>query len=90
MSREELMRKIQELDFVRHEAQLFLDTHPECKMALDYYRNASAELEPLMAEYQNNYGPIDARDSVGDTWTWINGPWPWQHENGNGKRKREG
>lgn len=91
MSRDELMRKIQELDFARVETELFLDTHPECRAALDFYRKVTGELEMLMTQYNNDHGPIVAKESVGDTWSWINGPWPWQMtENGNGNRKREG
>ena len=32
-----------------------------------------------MTEYQNKYGPLFADMTVGDKWTWIDGPWPWQH-----------
>ena len=90
MNRDELMRKIQELDFARVETELFLDTHPECSLALDYYRKIVSELEPLRAEYTAKFGPIVAKEGMADSWSWINNPWPWHMENGNGKRKKEG
>lgn len=78
-----LLRKIQELSFAKDEAQLFLDTHPECKMALDFFRKTTDELDVAMTEYQNKYGPITADTAMGDKWTWCDGPWPWQtHKNG--------
>ena len=77
--REELMQKIHALSFAMTEAQLFLDTHPDCRDALAYFKNMRAELDTAMTEYQNKYGPLFADMTVGDKWTWIDGPWPWQH-----------
>lgn len=82
MSREELMREIHALSFAITEAQLFLDTHPECRDALMYFKDLGGKLDVLMTEYQNKYGPLFADMTVGDKWTWVDGPWPWQH---NGK-----
>jgi len=79
MNREELMLKIQKLSFAKVETELFLDTHPDCRAALDYYRDVTDELDGLMTEYQNKYGPIVAEGSMGDRWTWIEGLWPWQN-----------
>ena len=84
MSKEELMEKIHARSFAMTEAQLFLDTHPDCRAALDYFRGAKDELDMAMTEYQNKYGPLLADMTVGDKWMWIDGPWPWQH---NGKEK---
>jgi spore coat protein JB len=82
MSREELMKRIHALSFAMTEAQLFLDTHPECRDALTYFRDTRDQLDTLMTEYQNKYGPLFADMTVGDKWNWVDGPWPWQH---NGK-----
>ena len=38
MNRDELMRKIQETGFALYDLTLFLDTHPQNQMALDYLR----------------------------------------------------
>ena len=77
MNKEELMRKIQNLSFVKTEAELFLDTHPDCRSALDFYYKTVEELDAAMTEYQNKYGPLTADAVMGDKWTWIDGPWPW-------------
>ena len=84
MTKEELMDKIHALSFAMTEAQLFLDTHPDCRAALDYFRAAKDEMDMAMTEYQNKYGPLLADMTVGDKWAWTDGPWPWQH---NGKEK---
>ena len=88
MNKDELMRRIQELSFAKVETELFLDTHPDSKTALDYYRNIVDELDMAMTEYQNKFGPIVAEASMGDGWTWIDGLWPWQM-NGTENGRRE-
>ena len=77
--REELMQRIHALSFAMTEAQLFLDTHPDCRDALTYFKDMRAQLDTALTEYQNKYGPLFADMTVGDKWTWIDGPWPWQN-----------
>lgn len=84
MSKNELMKKIQELSFVKTELELFLNTHPNCRAALDYYHKIIEELDIALTEYQNRFGPIVAEASSADRWNWIDGPWPWHLDNGNG------
>lgn len=76
--REMLLRKIQALSFAKVETELFLDTHPDCEKALNYYREIVEQLDGAMSEYQNKYGPLFAEASMGDRWTWVDSPWPWQ------------
>ena len=79
MSRDDLLERIHALSFAMTEAQLFLDTHPDCRDALTYFKEIREQLDTAMTEYQNKYGPLFADMVVGDKWTWIDGPWPWQH-----------
>ena len=75
----DLAKKIQELSFVQKELELYLDTHPSCKTALDYYYQTVEALDSLTEEYEAKYGPITAPTEC-DSWQWTNGPWPWQAE----------
>ena len=77
-NQEALLRKIQGLSFCKVETELYLDTHPECKRALEYYREILKELDNSMTEYHNSYGPLFAEGVIGDKWTWVEGKWPWQ------------
>ncbi len=74
-----LAEQIRALCFVKVELELYLDTHPGCRTALDYYHRTVDELKRLTEEYENTVGPLTAK-GVTDTenWTWIDGPWPWQ------------
>ena len=69
---------IRELSFVKTELELYLDTHPRCRTALDYYYQTVEELKRLTEQYENTTGPLTAMGNTGDSWQWINGPWPWQ------------
>ena len=75
-----LLKKIQALSFAKVETELYLDTHPECKAALEYYKNTLEALDELICEYQNKFGPLFAEGVVGDRWSWVDGKWPWQTE----------
>ena len=87
MNRDELMLRIQKLAFAKVEAELFLDTHPDCKAALDYYNKIVEELDGAMAEYQDAYGPIRAEAVGHERWSWVDTPWPWQEM---GKKENKG
>lgn len=73
-----LLKKIQALSFAKVETELYLDTHPDCAMALEYYKDTLEALDELMSEYQNKYGPLFAEGVVGNRWSWVDGKWPWQ------------
>ena len=74
-----LAEQIRALRFVKTEIELYLDTHPKCRTAIDYYHRTVDELKRLTEEYENTVGPLTAQ-GVTDTenWTWIDGLWPWQ------------
>ena len=88
MSQNELLNKISAAGFAMHEAALFLDTHPECPAALDYFTAMKAELKKLTDEYEKNYGALTYSGVVGDTWNWVEGDWPWHVGNGAIKNAR--
>jgi spore coat protein JB len=68
--REKLMKQIMEYGFAAHEWNLYLDTHPNCKMALGYFKNMSRKAAELKKQYAEKFGPITASDVNSDTeWT---------------------
>ncbi len=74
-----LPEQIRALCFVKTELELYLDTHPKCRTALDYYYMTVEELKRLTEEYENTVGPLTAMGNVSTTeWNWVDGPWPWQ------------
>ena len=76
--KESIKRRVDELSFVKVETELFLDTHPDCRQALDYYHRILDELRAAELEYINAYGPLVASESSTERWNWVDTPWPWQ------------
>lgn len=80
-NRSKLLRKIQHHGFALVEANLYLDGHPYCTKALEYYNRQKALYDKYVAEYEETYGPLTAHSGAGcDSWKWIQGPWPWERE----------
>ncbi len=80
-TRREIMDRIRELSFVKTELELYLDTHPRCKVALDYYYQTVDALKKLTDEYHAKHGPLVAAGSMDDAeWSWVKEPWPWHRE----------
>ena len=74
-----LADRIQELTFVIKELELYLDTHPDCKTALDYYYQTNTALKKMTEEYEAKYRPLTSGGVNTDQgWTWVKEPWPWQ------------
>ena len=79
--RETTLLAVQQADFVLYDAALFLDTHPECAQALEYYKNAKAAYQQAAAEYEAQYGPLSRRSANGTVcWNWLNQPMPREKE----------
>ncbi len=75
----QLMDLINQASFAVDEAVLYLDTHPDDPVALNYYHQAVQLRLNAMNTYHQSFGPLMA-DQVSSNrdWTWINGPWPWE------------
>lgn len=76
-----MLKRLQEMEFVAIELNLYLDTHPGDVDALNDYNCAVEMVRRLMAEYEESYGPLmpfGMQSSKGHHWQWIEGPWPWE------------
>ena len=78
--RNSLMKEIMAYSFAAHEWNLYLDTHPTDRMALEMFRRMADKAEELKKQYAAKFGPIVAED-VDSTqeWTWVCDPWPWNN-----------
>ena len=80
MNRHEILKKLMELDFVAVELQLYLNTHPDCREALEKFNFVVAQAQMLRQEYERKYGPLTSfRSPSVYPWQWINNPWPWDY-----------
>ncbi len=73
-----LLKKIQELEFGATELNLYLDTHPKDKKAVEIFNTYIRELEKYKRLYRKKYGPLTAAEESCVPWQYIQGPWPWE------------
>ena len=77
----QLLQDIQIIAFIVKDTQLFLDTHPACESALDYFKYYNNLLTALTEEYEDKFGQLTVYGvDTKDGWSWINEPWPWEKE----------
>ena len=79
-SREELLERINTASFAMNDTNLFLDTHPKCQEAMEYFEKMKELRNTALGEYARLYGPLTIDTASGQTedWQWIHFPWPWQ------------
>jgi len=76
-----LLRRLQELEFVAVELNLYLDTHPDDTRAIREYNKIHDELRQVGDQYARTCGPhlgFGLSRNHGDTWLWAEEPWPWE------------
>lgn len=82
MDRNSLMKIITQASFALDDTRLFLDTHPNCKEAIEYYNKAQAVREEAWEVYTSKFGPLTFYEvSDEDYWEWNKGPMPWEGGN---------
>ncbi|MDF2989302.1 MAG: putative spore-coat protein [Eubacterium sp.] len=78
--REKMLMTVQAYEFALVEIGLFLDTHPNDRTALAYFKQYRELKHRAESEYTRRFGPItmDHMDNDLSTWRWIENPWPWE------------
>lgn len=78
-------RRLSAYAFAVWELELFLDTHPDNRQAMESRTNYRQKMQALKEEYEQKFGPYvcTAADLNGEEhWTWIDDPWPWDMQEG--------
>lgn len=80
-----LTRQIMSYDFSILEMELYLDTHPRNRRALNLLSDLRRKRAALITAYEQRFGPyIVTTDDVPaeERWRWIDSPWPWETKEG--------
>ncbi len=79
--RNQLMQIIRKYDFALYDLALYLDTHTQCREALQLYQKYRSLRKSAVEEYVQRFGPIShvQTESVSQ-WDWAKGPYPWEKE----------
>ena len=76
-----MLRRVQEMEFVAVELNLYLDTHPCDEDALNDFNCAAEMLKKYKEKYESEFGPLLNFGFGGPSqnpWQWLEGPWPWE------------
>jgi len=77
----QMYTKISELEFAITDLNLYLDTHPNNKEALELFTKLSATLHSLKSDYGKMCAPIcatDVKNEVPFRWVSSEYKWPWE------------
>ena len=79
----QLLKKVQQADFVVVELTLYTDTHPNDMEAIQQWREAIKEAAKIRRQYEARYGPLSllsvpSKQAIEVGWHWNSTPWPWQ------------
>lgn len=74
------LEEIQAFDFVLTELNLYLDTHPTDKQALEQYNVIGVHRKQLVDRFEKEFGPMKnfGQSCSRFPFEWIKTPWPWQ------------
>ncbi|HJD28963.1 MAG TPA: spore coat protein CotJB [Candidatus Blautia avicola] len=75
------MDTINEVSFAVDDIKLYLDTHPDDKKALEFFKEKVMIRNEALKEYAAQYGPLTidtAEDTCSRQWDWVMQPWPWE------------
>jgi len=80
LSKEQLITKINQLKFASVDLNLFLDTNPDNKRALDDYNTVSKRLNQMIDIYETKFGPLSNFGGSQSRYpfAWVDEPWPWE------------
>ena len=77
-TRKELDHAITKVSFAMDDTRLYLDTHPECMEAMEYFKKLQIIRHGLIKEYTDRFGTIYSYNMGDcDNWNWNEGPFPW-------------
>lgn len=78
----QLLQQVYETGFALDEVNLYLDSHPCDKEALNYYHYVVQLYQAAIAAYEAQCGPLQTTGvNSADYWSWIDGNWPWEGGN---------
>ncbi|MGE5454365.1 MAG: spore coat protein CotJB [Methylocystaceae bacterium] len=75
-----LLEEVMAWDFTLVELNLFLDTHPDDRQAMNDYNAALKQSAAVRTRYEKEFGPLTAMSPyvTNSTFEWIDDPWPWE------------
>lgn len=75
-----LLLDLQAVDFVLVELNLYLDTHPTDRKAIEQYNFYAQKKQQLKQQFDAKFGPLQGYGNSysKEPFEWGDAPWPWQ------------
>ena len=89
MNGKKLLSIIDKASFAMDDTRLFLDTHPDSKEAVAYFKKMKKIRNEAIKEYEMHCGPMlsyHTSDAGDENWNWNEGPLPWNNDCCDGRR----
>lgn len=80
MDRDDVLKKLTELDFMAVDLGLYLNTHNYDKRAIAEYNKIIEAANIVRCKYEEMYGPLCSFRSIApssEKWVWSDNPWPY-------------
>lgn len=74
---QKMLLRIQELDFIINDLNLYLDVYPNDMRCYEIFKKSCLELETLKKKYEEKYQVLELINDTKEKYTWIDEPWPW-------------
>ncbi len=76
--RDNLLLKIQVLDFALNDLNLYLDLYPNDTKCINIFNDYNKKNKECIMEFEKKYGPLTVCGlNYDNEFSWINNPWPW-------------
>ena len=79
--RQQSLLEVQMFDFVAHEINLYLDTHPKNQRMIQLYHEYVDKANQARENFEKEFGPLFVTNTQSENnFDWIKGPWPWDYQ----------
>lgn len=75
--RQKILLKLQELDFILNDLNLYLDINPKDTKTFEIFKKTANEYDLLKKKYYEKYQVLELCSDNKNKYTWIENPWPW-------------
>ena len=76
---QQLLMNIGIVDFTMTDLGLYLDTHPNDRRAIEYFKHYAQVKKQLCREFSKKFYPLTMEEAEGDNrYTWAYAPLPWE------------
>ena len=75
--RQKMLLKLQELDFILNDLNLYLDINPNDMSMYEVFKKTALEYDMLKKKYYDKYQVLELCSDTKNKYTWYKNPWPW-------------